>query len=89
MNEANFRYSTLGLAPGLARKHQTRLEKLARDERSSELQKFVTYGRKKSYNIGHGDELLKTFYGRKLQLLVISLSVHPLQAFPGQYNVCG
>jgi len=38
---------------GLARKHWNRLEKLARAEHSSLLQKFVTYGRKKFYNIGH------------------------------------
>ncbi len=41
-----FRYSTLGQAPGLAHKHQTRLERLVRDKRSSLLRKHVTYGRK-------------------------------------------
>ncbi len=30
------------------------LERLARDKRSSLLQKIVTYGRRKFYNIGHG-----------------------------------
>ena len=39
-------------APGLAHKQQTRLERLARDKHSCLLQKFVTYGRKKFYNIG-------------------------------------
>jgi hypothetical protein len=37
---------------GLTRKHWTRLERLARDKRSSLLRKFVTYGRKNFYNIG-------------------------------------
>ncbi len=36
---------------GLICKHQTRLERLARDKRSNLLRKFVTYGRKKFYNI--------------------------------------
>jgi hypothetical protein len=33
-------------------KYYTRLEKLARDKRSTLLQKFVTYDSKKFYNIG-------------------------------------
>ncbi len=37
---------------GLTHKHQTRLEKLGKDKRSSLLRKFVTYGRKKFYRIG-------------------------------------
>ncbi len=51
-NEAPFRCSTLGLAPGLALKQYTRLERLARDKHPGLLQKFVSYGRKKFYNIG-------------------------------------
>jgi hypothetical protein len=43
----------LGLAPGLSRKHQTRLKRLARNKRSSLLQTFVNYGRKKFYVSGH------------------------------------
>jgi hypothetical protein len=38
---------------GFTHKHQTRLERLARDKRSSLFWKVVTYGRKKFYNIGH------------------------------------
>ncbi len=38
--------STLGQAPGLAPKHQTRLERLTRDKHSSLLQKYVNYDRK-------------------------------------------
>ncbi len=34
------------------RKHQTRLERLARDKHSSLLQKSINYGRKKIYRIG-------------------------------------
>ncbi len=51
-SKAPFRCSTLGSAPGLTSKHKARLERLARDKRSSLLQKFVTYGRKQLYNIG-------------------------------------
>ncbi len=47
-----FRCSTLGQAPLLTCKLKTRLEKLARDKRYSLLREFVTYGRKKFYNIG-------------------------------------
>jgi hypothetical protein len=36
---------------GLARKHWTRLEKLAREKRFSLLRKSVNYGRKKFYGI--------------------------------------
>ncbi len=36
----------------LTHKHQTRLEKLARDNCSSLTQNFITYDRKKFYNIG-------------------------------------
>ena len=38
------RCSSLGQAPGLTHKHQTRLERLARDKHSSLLQKSVNYG---------------------------------------------
>ena len=46
------------------RKHYTILERLARDEHSSLLRKFVTYGRKKFYNIGPRDGCCKFFYSR-------------------------
>ena len=39
-------------ALGLIHKHLTRLEKLARDKRSSLLRTFVNYGHKKLYNVG-------------------------------------
>ncbi len=45
-SEAPFRCSTLGQAPGLTHKHQTRLERLAKDKHSSLLRKSVNYGRK-------------------------------------------
>ncbi len=44
--------STLGYAPGLAHKHYTRLERLARDKQCSLLRKYINYGRKKFYRIG-------------------------------------
>jgi hypothetical protein len=37
---------------GLTHKHQTRLERLARDNHSKLVQKFVNYGHKKFYRIG-------------------------------------
>jgi len=46
-SEAPFRFSTLGYAPGLSHKHKTRLERLARDKRSSLSRKVVIYGSKK------------------------------------------
>ncbi len=45
-----FRCSTLGQAPGLIHKHQTRLERLVRDKHSSLLQKSVNYGCKKFFS---------------------------------------
>jgi hypothetical protein len=38
--------------PGLARKHWTRLEKLARDKHSGLFRKSVNYGRNKFYSTG-------------------------------------
>jgi hypothetical protein len=40
-------------------KHWTRLERLNRSKYSSLLLKFVTYGRKKFYNIGPGSNVIK------------------------------
>jgi hypothetical protein len=42
-------FSELGFGP--TPKHQTRLERLARDKRSSLLRKFVNYDRKRFYNV--------------------------------------
>ncbi len=44
-SEVPFRCSTLGWAPGFTHKHQTRLERLAKDKHSSLLRKSVNYGR--------------------------------------------
>ncbi len=41
----HFRCSTLGRAPGLTDKHNSRLERSARDKHSSLLQTIVNYGR--------------------------------------------
>ncbi len=43
MNEAPFRCSTLGLAPGLAHKHYKKLAILVRDKHSSLFRKSVNY----------------------------------------------
>jgi hypothetical protein len=40
------------LGSSLTSKHETRLERLARDKHSSLLRKSVNYGQKKFYNIG-------------------------------------
>jgi hypothetical protein len=53
-SEANFRCSTVGLAPGLTHNHETRLELLAKNKHFSLLQKSVNYGRKTFYNTGQG-----------------------------------
>jgi len=50
---------TLGYAPGLTRKHWTRLERLARDRHFSLFRKFVNYSHKKLYNIGPWLDRLK------------------------------
>jgi hypothetical protein len=52
LSEAPFRCSTLGYAPGLSHKHQTRLERLVREKQSSLLQKSLKYSRKKFYATG-------------------------------------
>ncbi len=51
-NEATFRWSTQGKNPGLTQKFKTRLEWPAREKRSSLLQTFVNYVRKKFNTIG-------------------------------------
>ncbi len=71
---------------GLTRNYQTRLERLAGDEHSSFLCKFVNYGRKKFYNIDLG--VNKTFYDLNALVFVKSQSVCPLRVFPAQSNVC-
>jgi hypothetical protein len=43
----------------LTREHQARLERLAREKRSSLLQKFVKYVFKKFYKIWPGDRTIK------------------------------
>ncbi len=45
------RCSTLGLALGLIHKKYTILKRLARDKNSNLLREFVTFRRKKFYNI--------------------------------------
>jgi hypothetical protein len=65
--------SCLWVGPGLARKHWTRLEKLARDKHSSLLRKSVNYGRNKFYSTGPKmafivlASLIKVTYDRHLQ----------------------
>ncbi len=52
-SESPFRCTTLGQVLGLAHKYETKLERLARDKKSSLLRKFVIYNCKKFYNIAH------------------------------------
>jgi hypothetical protein len=51
-SEAPLSCSTLGWAPGLTHKHQTRLERFARDKRSSLLRKSVINGQKSFITLG-------------------------------------
>jgi hypothetical protein len=44
--------ASLRVGPGLTCKQKTKLERLARDKRSSSLQKVITYDRKKAYTFG-------------------------------------
>ncbi len=71
----------------LARKHQTKLEKLVRDQHNSLLRKFGKYSSRKFYNIGPLGQCYKSFYGRKLRLFVISQNVCPWQVF--MYSTLG
>ncbi len=64
-------------------KHQTRLERLARDKHSSLLRTFVNYGRKSFIILGPRNAM-KSFV-RNLQIFVISQSVCPWQALPAQF----
>jgi hypothetical protein len=68
-SQAPFRCSTLGEAHCPTHKHLAGLE---RDKRSSLLQKFVNYGRKKFYKIGPWAQCYKTFFVRNLRIFVIS-----------------
>ncbi len=62
-SDAPFRCSTLGQAPGLTHKHQTRLESLDRDKHSSLLLTFVNYGCKKFWAPGDVfKKLLKIYF---------------------------
>ncbi len=70
MNQAPFRCSTRGQAPGLPRKHQTRLAILARDIHSSLLRKPMNYEQKKFVNIGPRTQCIKTLNARNLRMFV-------------------
>jgi hypothetical protein len=74
------------LGSSLTSKHETRLERLARDKHSSLFQKFVTYGRKKISKIGTKAQCYRTFFVRNLQIFVISSSVCPWQAIQAKSN---
>jgi hypothetical protein len=52
LSETTLRCSTLGYVSGLTHKHQTRLERFAKDRHSCLLRTLVNYGRKTFYNIG-------------------------------------
>ncbi len=72
-SDAPFRCSTLGQAPGLTHKHQTRL---ARDKHSSLLQKSVNYDRKKFYSTGPWGQSHKTFLEYICLLFLSTRSFH-------------
>ncbi len=54
----------------------------SKDKHGSLLGQFVKYVCKKFSNIGSWGLYYKTFYGRNLQIFVMSYSVCPWQAFP-------
>ncbi len=55
-SEALCNFSSLGLAPGLAHKHKTRVERLARDE--LQITKIRNYGEKRFTTLGPGRLML-------------------------------
>ncbi len=71
-SEALFRCSTLGQAPGLTRKHQTRLQKLARDKHSNLLQKSVNYRQKSFITLAPGGQNGKGWVEQEFVLLIIA-----------------
>jgi hypothetical protein len=79
-------YSRVG--SGRTGKHQTRLERLARDKHSCLLRTFVKYGRKKFDNIRPGWQYLIHFFivtdaaGKYARVFVSSIKVSPM--FPGK-----
>ncbi len=62
-------------APSLTHKHQTRLERLAKDKHSSLLRKSVNYGRNNFYDKGPWALCYKTVFFHNLCMFVISQSV--------------
>ncbi len=71
----------------LTHKHQTRLERLARDAHSYLLRKSVNYGRKQFYSTGLDSVwgfTYNTLFFRNLRMWSISQSVFPWKAFPVQ-----
>ncbi len=61
LNETSFRCSTLAEAPGLSRKHYTRLEMFAKVKNSTLLLKFVNYGQNFFITLGPGHNVIKRF----------------------------
>ncbi len=83
-SDVTFSCCTLGWAPGITHKYQTRLERLTRDKCFSLLRKFVHYGRKKFYNIGPRLNSLTEintlpYYGRVYSIKPFSSSLNLLQ----------
>ncbi len=62
---------TIGEAPNFSRKHQTRVKVTDNDRQSSLLWNGVVNSRKR-YATPPWGQYYKTFYGRKLQLFMIS-----------------
>ncbi len=86
-SEVRLQCSTLGQAPDLTRKYQTRLKKLAMDKLSSLLRKWVNYGCEKFYTIGPWGQFYINFFVRNLRIFGKSQSVYPWQAFQAQSNI--
>ncbi len=74
LREAPYRFSTW-VGSSINHTYYTTLEKLARHKHTSFLQTFVTYHRKKFYNIGHLIKL-QTFIPKVISLVSSTLKFH-------------
>ncbi len=61
LSQAPLSCSAVRYAPGFIHKHQTRLERLARDKYISLVRAFVNYGRKSFITLGPVPNVIKIF----------------------------
>jgi hypothetical protein len=73
----------------LTHKHQTRLDKLAREKTNAYYEHSPLTAIKSFITLTTGLNVIKLITVRNLQIFVISYTVCPWQAFPAQSNVLG